>query len=518
MAKIDVLTATARDLQDQLIAGDVTSKELVQIYLEHISKYNDRFRGVLSVAPTDYVYKVADTLDQERGMGMLRGPLHGIPILLKDNIATDPEMGMDTTAGSLALSGSVVPGNAVVTQRLVDAGLIIIGKASLSEWAYYKGENIPCGWNAVSGQAHSPYIVGGVDPNDAPGGQTSPGGSSAGSATSVAAGFAPLSIGSETCGSLTMPADRAALYTIKPTTLDGGIVSGKGVIPISKNFDSTGPMTKCVWDEAVCLDAMVEPSKAIGKPEGGYVSCLKDPSWGSLRIGYVEPAPYYHHEPPVGFASFPPGTKEQMVAEINAAYDKLKTMAATVKKVDLKTYDETSQNKTKNLWGLLTYDFKRDLENYFAELKESKVKSLEELVKFNEDHREQELPPGKDNQARILDSVNSKMTQQEYDDLLAYNRRVCGREGIDKILADDGVDVIIGPADSQLYYIAAAAGSPIATLPLGYIDYNGRPFALAAMASPHQDAVLIRVQAAWEATFPARKAPPLDEVYASLKA
>jgi amidase len=222
-------------------------------------------------------------------------------------------MGMDTTAGSLALAGSVVPGNAVVAQQLVDAGLIIIGKASLSEWAYYKGDNIPCGWNAIGGQTHSPYIIGGVDPKDALAGQTSPGGSSSGSGTSIAAGFAPLSIGSETSGSLTLPADRAALYTIKPTTLDGGIVSGKGVVPVSHNFDTTGPMTKSVWDEAVCLDIMVDEGKATGRPAGGYVSCLKDPGWSDLRVGYLEPKDYFPSEKRAGFFSWPANTKEQVV-------------------------------------------------------------------------------------------------------------------------------------------------------------------------------------------------------------
>lgn len=222
-------------------------------------------------------------------------------------------MGMETTAGSFALAGSVVPGNAEVVQRLVDAGLIIIGKASLSEWAYYKGENIPCGWNAMGGQVHQPYIIGGVDPNDTPGGQTSPGGSSSASGTTVAAGFAPLSIGTETCGSITMPADRASLYAIKPTTLNGGIVSGKGVIPISHNFDSSGPMAKSAWDVAACLDVMVDPGKTNGIPEGGYISCLKDPSWANLRIGYVDPELFYFPEPPDGIASWPSGVKEQMV-------------------------------------------------------------------------------------------------------------------------------------------------------------------------------------------------------------
>lgn len=164
---------------------------------------------------------------------------------------------MDTTCGSLALVGSITPGNARIIDRLVDAGAIILGKASLSEWAYFKGEGIPCGWNAVLGQGQSPYVRGGWQPNDTPLGHSTPGGSSSGSAISVAAGFAPIAIGSETCGSLVNPSDRAALYTLKPSP---GLVSQQGIVPISHTFDTAGPMTKCVADLAVLMDIMMEPS------------------------------------------------------------------------------------------------------------------------------------------------------------------------------------------------------------------------------------------------------------------
>lgn len=217
---------------------------------------------------------------------------------------------MDTTCGSFALKDSVVVGNSGVVQKLLDAGLIIIGKANLSEWAYLKGD-ILSGWSAVGGQTQSPYIVGGVEPGDSVSGHSNPGGSSSGSATSVAAGFAPLSIGSETGGSLCSPGNRAALYTIKPTTLDCGIVSQEGMVPISHNFDSAGPMTKCMYDLAACMDIIVETSKASGKPEGGYLSAIKNVSWENIKIGYVDMEKLLPSE---DIVKWEPGTKEQMVS------------------------------------------------------------------------------------------------------------------------------------------------------------------------------------------------------------
>lgn len=231
-------------------------------------------------------------------------------------------MGMDTTCGSLALKGSLIKGNATVVQNLLNAGAIVIGKTNLSEWAYVKG-NILCGWSAVGGQTQSPYIRGGVQPDDTWAGHSNPGGSSSGSATSVAAGFAPLSIGTETCGSLVNPGNRAALYTIKPTTLNGGIVSQQGIVPVSHNFDSAGPMTKCVHDLAACLDIIVDTSKAIDRPNGGYLSCIEDAGWAELKVGYVHPEMFLQ---PDHLVKWEPGTKEQTVsrAEVEACHESCK--------------------------------------------------------------------------------------------------------------------------------------------------------------------------------------------------
>ncbi|OJJ52521.1 hypothetical protein ASPSYDRAFT_164676 [Aspergillus sydowii CBS 593.65] len=497
-ASVNPLTATASELQAGLAAGKYNSSQLVDLYLEQIARHNDYLRAVIETTPVAVLHRQASQLDQERALGQTRGPLHGIPILLKDNIATHPDLGLGTTAGSFALLGSRPRRNSDI---LVRAGVIILGKANLSEFAYYRSEGIPSAWSARGGQGQSAYVRGGFRDDDSVGGHSNPGGSSSGSAVSVSAGFAPLSVGTETIGSLIIPADRAAVYTIKPTI---GIVSQDGLIPVLPLCDAAGPMAKTASDLALLLDVLVEPS-TTRIPQGGYIASATG-SWGNIRIGVLSPGDWYLKDPPLKYVK---EAEEQMTADIEAAYKRLGSIVSRLSRVSLISKTEANAGGEKDLNKLFDRDFARALEVYLASIDDSKVHTLLDLVEFNLVHSDLELPPRYDNQNGLLRALNSTLGDQEYDEILAFAREA-GRElGIDKTLHDNEVDVIIGPGGSTMSYIAAAAGYPIASLPLSYLDYNGRPFGLAVIAPAHQDALLVQVMSAWEATFPPRKAPPM---------
>ena len=294
---VDPLIVDAKELQELLTRGSLTSVDLIDIYTQQIREHDDYLKAVISSGPEDVLLEAAQRLDQERSQGKLRGPVHGIPILIKDNIDTHPDLGMQTTAGSFALAQSMPSKNARVVDKLIDAGAIILGKCNLSELSNWKGHNTMRAWSAVGGQTQSAYTRGDVDPKEGTAGHNSPAGSSSGSAVAVSAGFAPFSIGTETDGSLVVPAGRAALYTIKPTI---GLVSQESIVPVSHTFDSAGPMAKTPYDMAILLDAIVEPdakqnpasyTRALTGSWSNICVATLDPEWGKFPDGVVRPVP-----------------------------------------------------------------------------------------------------------------------------------------------------------------------------------------------------------------------------------
>ncbi|EGX92259.1 amidase family protein [Cordyceps militaris CM01] len=464
---INPLTATASQLQAKLTQKSVTSQQLVKLYLAHIAKYNGYLKAVLAVAPEDLLDRAAAKLDDERANGHVRGPLHGIPILIKDNIATSPDFGLPTTCGSLALKG----------------------------------------WSAVGGQTQSAYVRGGFShANDTSGGHSNPGGSSSGSAVAVSAGMSPFSIGTETMGSLIMPSDRAALFTIKPTLK---IVPQDGIIPVTLEADSAGPMTKSVLDLANLLDILVDPSRT-SVPEGGYKSAVNN-SWGDIRIGYLDPEQWLF---PTKIVKYEKDATDQMLREWNAACEKLKSVAKVVKPVKLLSVAESSQDGKRDIWDAFHTTFKALLEEYLQGVDDCKVRTLKELIEFNEAHAAEELPPSAANQAGLIRALNATMDPDEYRKLIDEARITCGEKGIDRVLEENEVDIILGPGDGPMFVIAGTAGYPVASLPLGYLDFNGRPFGMQITARAHEDALLIQAQSAWEATFSPRQPPQLDEIVA----
>ncbi|KAI9768832.1 MAG: hypothetical protein M1840_004646 [Geoglossum simile] len=487
----DVLTADVKVLQKLLQTRTLNSVDLVEAYMAQIRRHDGYLRAMLSTAPMEGLVEAAKVLDQERVSGRLRGPLHGIPILLKDNIATHPGLGMKTSAGSFALLDSRPSKNARIVDMLIAAGVIILGKANLSELSNFKGSLIPSGWSAVGGQTQSAYVRGGLDPKDSKDGHSSPSGSSAGSAVAVSAGYAPVSIGTETDGSLVCPAGRAALYTMKPTI---GLVPQAGIVPVSHSFESAGPMTKTPYDLALLLDVITEgrPDTLLG---GSYTAGLTG-SWSDISVATLDPEEWKF--PPFVLKPVEEATA-QINSDIRSAYAKIKNLAKSlVENVPLVPFEEFDFQGNNSELTVTMADFTGDLNGYLSDLEESPVRTLESLIQFNTDHAEMELPPGHANQETLESAHRLNISASDYQANFKHLQQVGRDRGIDHILKTYGVDVIMGPADRY----------PIATLPLSYLDYNGRPFGLVVIASAHQEALLLKVQSAWEATFGPRLPPP----------
>lgn len=275
----DILTATATDLCRLLKTGQTTSVEIADACLAQIERHNKKglnLRAIISTAPRDVVLSQAAELDTERHNGKLRSALHGIPIIIKDAIITSKELGMPTTAGAFAFKETYGKRNAAIVEQLIRGGLIIIGKASMTEFCGHKATCITAGWSAVNGLTQSAYIVNGFRPDDLFCGRSGPGGSSSGSGVGVSAGFAPLSIGTETGGSICMPANRAGLYSMTATL---GTIPTDGLFTLSKSFDGLGGMAKSPEDLEMLMNLLL--STQTTDPES-----LK---WENISVGFVDP-------------------------------------------------------------------------------------------------------------------------------------------------------------------------------------------------------------------------------------
>ncbi|KAI1122078.1 putative glutamyl-tRNA amidotransferase subunit A [Nemania abortiva] len=466
--KFDPPTADVQHLEALLRNGKVTSEDLVKQYLFMVQVYDKRLHAMIETTPEELLIQRARELDDERRIGPVKGPLHGIPVILK----------------------------------LIDSGAIIFGKSNMSEFANFRGSahGHTDGWSAVGGQAQSAYVRGGFRDDDGEMGHSSPAGSSTGSAVAVSAGYAPISIGVETDGSLISPAGRAALYTIKPTM---GLVPQEGIIPVTRLFDSAGPMAKSVYDIAILLDA-------ISNHNESFVNNMRDGSWENLSVATLDPHVWKF---PDSFIKPVAEADEQIYSDIADAYNVIKNKAKKfVENVALPTADSFYYGDENSLLTVLEADMKPQLNEYLKDfLEESKVRSLEEIIEFNKSHAEEELPPKHDSQDLFIQiQEQQQLAPEEYEKRVNHFRKISRDQGIDKILQEHNVDVILGPADSFITSFAAASGYPIACMPLSYLKFNGRPLALAALAGRNQDATLIKMMRAWEVTFPKREPPPLE--------
>ena len=443
--------ASVADLGTRMAAGELSCGELTDAYLRRIDRLDPVLHAVIETNPE--ARDIADRLDRERAAGHIRGPLHGIPVLVKDNIATNDAMA--TTAGSLALLGSRVPGDATIVAGLRAAGALIHGKANLSEWANFRGVVPPAvekrglylnGWSARGGFTRNPYDLG-----------RDPCGSSSGSGVAAAANLCAVAIGTETDGSIVCPAGTDAVVGLKPSV---GLVAQAGIIPISHSQDTAGPMTRTVADAAVVLDVLRSPfGEAAGRGvPGDSLAALRPDALRGARIGVDRRLFAGHKSADAGL---------NKVAE--AAFGMMAELGATL--VDPIEPLDTDSTVEDEMTVLLT-EFKVGLERYLAGLRGTSLRTLADVIRFNEEQCETELAWFGQELFEVADAT-AGLSDPAY---LAARRRclsVIREDGIDRILARHRLDAIVGPAygDSSA---AAVAGYPSLSVPTGLTE-DGRP-------------------------------------------
>lgn len=496
---VDILSVTIRDLQAFLTNGTITSVQLTQRYLDNIAANNHaglELRAVIETAPYASVMAIAQEMDDMRANGTTLSELHGIPMLFKDNIGTDVSLGMNTTAGNYGFLGSQVPGDAPVAAKLRAKGVIVIGKANLSELANFKG-NITNGWSARGGQTQSAYVVGGF----AAGGD--PCGSSSGSAVGTSAGFAAAALGSETDGSLVCPSNRAALYTIRSSV---GLSSRSGVIPISSTQDTVGPMAKSTYDCALILENMVgyDASDAFTEAakshiESNYTQYALAPYATFANKTLAIPRAFFYNESISG-------NPTEINQALDAAIAQMSQLGAhIVDNVVVPSAPElaTSSNET----IVLDTDFKVDLATYLSALNNSQIETLEDLINFNDANADIEFAPGECCQQTLIQAVQTTgKNATEYLAARAADLDIGRTRGIDAALDASGADALVLPTEGYASSLAAVAGYPIVSVPLGYLP-SGQPFGMAFIGRQWSEPTLISLMAAWEAASPARKVP-----------
>jgi len=472
--------------------GTYTIKEVVQAYLdriEEIDKSGPTLNSIIQVNPD--VIQVAEELDIEMSEGKIRGPLHGIPVVLKDNIDTHDKMA--TTAGSRALMNSYPLKDSYVAKQLKDAGAVIIGKANLSEWANFRGQLSTSGWSGVGGQTKNPYVL-----------SRNPCGSSSGSAVAVSANLTMLAIGTETDGSIVCPSHSNGIVGIKPTV---GLVSRSGVIPISFTQDTPGPMARTVRDAAICLGALVGVDSADektlashGKFYRDYTQFLKEDGLKGKRIGLYKG---------------PLGINYKVDTLMYQAVDFLKSQGAEIIEID-----EISSDKVGDYsFEVMLYEYKDGLNKYFQSLgPDAPIKSVEELIAFNQSDS---IELKYFNQ-KYLDMAQEKgdLTSEEYKEALAKMMKGSREEGIDRVMNEHDLDAIIAPTGSPAWKTdlingdsfqlgssspAAQAGYPNITVPMGYIDEL--PVGISFFGRAWSEPILLEIAYAYEIGTKHRKTP-----------
>ena len=492
----EIEEATIAELQSRMAAGTLTSAQLVQIYLDRIAAIDHSgptLRSVIEVNPD--ALAIAARLDQERAAGGPRGPLHGIPILLKDNIDTGDDM--QTTAGSLALVGAPAPRDARVVARLRRAGAVILGKANLSEWANFRGFNSSSGWSGRGGQTRNPYVL-----------DRNPCGSSSGSAVAVAANLTAVALGTETDGSIVCPASINGIVGIKPTV---GLVTRSGVVPISHTQDTVGPYGRTVADAATVLGSMTggDPRDRAtfasrGRNHRDYRPFLDPEGLQGARIGVTRGGGF------TGYSTETDALFEEALEAMAAAG------ATLVDPAEIPTHDELNADPAELI--VLIWEFKRDLNAYIASRTGVPVGNLAQVIEFNIEHAAQELPYfGQE----LMELAEAEIfTEAEYRAALARGKRLAGAEGIDAALAAHDVEALVAPTGSPSWTIdlvngdhflgassgpAAVAGYPIINVPMGFSF--GLPVGISFIGTAWSEPTLITLASGFEAAHPVRQAP-----------
>ena len=487
--------ATVSELQASMASGERSARSITELYLGRIEALDGQgpeLRSIIEANPD--ALQIADELDAERAAGNVRGPLHGIPVAIKDNL--DTHDGMTTTAGSLALEGSIPPQDSFLAAKLREAGAIILAKANMSEWAYFRGYRATSGWSARGGQCRNPYAL-----------NRNPCGSSSGSGVAVSANLVPLTIGTETGGSIMCPSSINGVVGIKPTV---GLWSRSGVIPISHSQDSAGPMARTVRDAALLLGPLtgVDPrdeatNASAGNSHTDYTRFLDPDGLRGARIGVARSFPF--QEPWV--------------------YDLFEDALAAMRDAGAILVDPT--NLDASAWNdplslvLLEYEFKHDLNAYLAALgPDAPVKSLEEVIAFNEANADLEMPYF--GQERLYDSqARGPLTDPEYLEAKRTVQRATREDGIDRLIREHDLDAIVAPTRDIAWVTdhiagdrldggssagpAAIAGYPDVSVPMGFI--SGLPVGISFFGGAWTEPTLLRIAYAFEQATNHRQAP-----------
>lgn len=488
---VDLNEATIDELQQKMQSGDLTSKSITQWYLKRIKetdKDGPKLNSVIEVNPDAEL--IAEVLDYERKNGKVRGPLHGIPVLIKDNINTGDKM--MTTAGSLALAGNIASKDAFIVKLLRDSGAVLLGKTNLSEFANFRSTHSTSAWSSRGGQTKCPYIL-----------NRNPSGSSAGSGSAAAANLCTVAIGTETDGSIVSPASINGLVGIKPTV---GLWSRSGIIPISATQDTAGPMARTVKDAAILLAAMcgIDSADAVtrhskGNTQKDYTSFLDTNGLKGKRLGIEK--------------SFFKGNPD-VVSLLNKTIALLKEKGATIVEVDV-LKPIYAIGETENI--ILHYEFKDGLNKYLANAN-AEVKSLKEVIAYNNQHEAETMPYFKQ-ETLVSSEKKGDLNSKEYINALV--KSTSSRQIIDKLLQQNKLDAICGTTNGLACCIdlvngdydtgfsfsspAAMAGYPHITVPMGFI--HDLPIGFSFFGTAYSEPALISMAYAFEQATMVRKAP-----------
>ncbi len=490
-AEEDFAELSIAELHERMQRNELTSEQLVTWYLQRIDeidKAGPKLNSIIELNPD--ALSIARSLDQEWQQSGPRGPMHGIPVVLKANIDTADQM--HTTAGSLALQDHIAPEDAFIVSQLRGAGAVILAKANLSEWANFRSTASSSGWSSIGGQTHNPY-----------GTNRNPCGSSSGSAVSVAANLTAVAIGTETDGSVVCPAGINGIVGIKPSI---GLVSRSGIIPIAHSQDTAGPMARTVHDAAILLDAMVgadanDPlNAAFVREPGGFADNLSSDALEGKRIGVIRS---YHGAESV----------RRVESILTSSIRSMKRKGAVI--VDDISIDFEGVSAAEGI--VLMYEFKADLAAYF-ERSGAPYRSLADIIAFNEEHADTVMPFF--GQERMLVSNESgDLTDHEYLDALDDSKRL-SQAAIDAVMLEHDLDILIAPtngpawltdhANGDSYHIgsssyAAVSGYPNVTVPAGFA--SGLPIGLSFIGKMNSDKAVIEIAYAFEQATRKRKPP-----------
>lgn len=487
---------TIAELQEKMESGELTARQIAELYLQRIAavdKSGPYINSIIELNPD--ALEIADRLDAERKAGKVRGALHGVPILIKDNIDTADRM--QTTAGSLALEGNIAAKDAFIVKQLRKAGAVILGKTNLSEWANFRGKRSVSGWSSRGGLTRNPYAL-----------DRSTCGSSSGSGAAVAANLCVAAVGTETDGSIICPSQTNGIVGIKPTL---GLASRSGIIPIAHSQDTPGPMARTVADAAILLGALTGVDERDSATKSGrkraYSNYAKYLDLDGLKGARI------------GVARNMAGTNPRILKIFDHCIEVMKQLGAIiVDPANVPNFDKFGTTEKEVLY----YEFKANLNKYLKSLgADIRVRSMEDVIRFNQENEDRVMPYfGQDHMTTAL--AKGSLSDKKYKDALAKNLRLTRKEGIDAALRKHKLDALIVPSGGPAWVIdlvngdavnwdmestspAAVAGYPHITVPAGYVF--GLPVGLSFFSTAWQEPVLIKFAYAFEQATQYRRQP-----------